>query len=133
MKISTVSSAATLALAIPAALSDFSIYASIIGGNGISVDTNGWQIYPRTIGAIGCNEALGWSWRKSNDVSGGKYGVRCKGSKRACAWSGPGEGIKELELNARQRSKDRDPHFSKSSLKPLISLMDLFMNSFPRP
>ncbi|KAM0709459.1 hypothetical protein Q7P35_003498 [Cladosporium inversicolor] len=112
MKSSTVSSAVILALAIPAALGDFSIYASIIGGNGISVNTNGWQIYPRIIGAIGCNGALGWSWRKSNDVSGGKYGVRCKGSKRSCAWSGSGEGIKELELNARQTSKGRDPHFT---------------------
>ena len=85
MKISTVSSAATLALGVPAALGDFSIYAAGIGGNGITGNTNGWQVYPRTVWAIGCNEALGWVWRKSNDVSGGKYGVRCKGSKQSCA------------------------------------------------
>jgi hypothetical protein len=82
---------------------------------------------------IGCDQSLGWIWRKSNDVSGGKYGVRCKGSKRSCARSGSGDGIKELELNARQRSKDKDPHFSKSSLKPLAPLVDRSMCSNSRP
>jgi hypothetical protein len=129
MKISTVSSAASLALAIPAALGDFSIYAASIGGNGISGNSIGWQVYPQTIWAIGCNNALEWVWRKSNDVSGGKYGVRCKGNKGSCAPSGSGEGIKELEVNAKQTSKDKDPHFSKSPLKLSVDLMC----SFSRP
>lgn len=132
MKISTVSTAASLALAIPAALGDFSIYAASIGGNGIAGNSIGWQVYPQTIWATGCNNTLGWVWRKSNDVSGGKYGVRCKGNKGACAPSGSGEGIKELELNARQTSKDKDPHFSKSSLKPLKTLIVGSMYSFSK-
>lgn len=109
---------ATLALVIPTVLGDFSIYAASIGGNGISGNSNGWQIYPKTSGPIGCDNALGWVWRKSNDVSGGKYGVRCKGSKNSCNRSTSGEGIKELELNVRQTNKDKDPHFSESSSRP---------------
>lgn len=115
---SAVSSMAALALVIPTVLGDFSIYAASIGGNGISGNSNGWQVYPKTSGAIGCDNALGWVWRKSNDVSGGKYGVRCKGSKSSCYRSTSGEGIKELELNARQTGKDKDPHFSESPSRP---------------
>lgn len=128
MKYSTLSSTAALALAIPTAFGDFSIYAASIGGNGISGNSIGWQVYPRTILAIGCDDALGWIWRKSNDVSGGKYGVRCKGSKDSCTRSGSGEGIKVLELNARQTSKDKDPHFSEYYSKSRYhSLLHLFI------
>ena len=128
MKYSTLSSTAALALAIPTVFGDFSIYAASIGGNGISGNSIGWQVYPRTILAIGCDDALGWIWRKSNDVSGGKYGVRCKGSKDSCTRSGSGEGIKVLELNARQTSKDKDPHFSEYYSKSRYhSLLHLFI------
>jgi hypothetical protein len=125
MKISTTFSAATLALAIPAALGDFSIYASSIGGNGLSGDTNGWQVYPRTVFAISCDNALGWVWLRSRDVSGLKPGVRCRGDKPSCTQSGSGEGIKELEFNTKWASKDNFPHLSKVpsrlSYSPLIN------------
>ncbi|GAB7334194.1 hypothetical protein MBLNU13_g06254t1 [Cladosporium sp. NU13] len=117
MKASTIFRAAGLAMIVPTVLGDFSIYASSIGGNGISGNTIGWQVYPKTIGVIGCNDALSWIWRKSNDVSGGKSGVRCKGSKSSCTRATSGEGINELELNARQTSKDNDPHFSKAPFR----------------
>lgn len=117
MKFSTLTSTAALTLAIPTVLGDFSMYASSVGGNGISGNSMGWQVYSKTSGPIGCNDALGWVWRKSNDVSGGKYGVRCKGSKDACTRATSGEGIKELELNARRTSKDENPHFSKAPFR----------------
>jgi hypothetical protein len=113
MKISTISSAATLALAIPAALGDFSIYAQSISGNGIGGDTNGWQVYPRTIFAVSCDNALGWVWLKSRDVSGLKPGFRCKGSKSSCTQTGSGDGIKELEINTKWTKTDGFPHLSK--------------------
>ena len=122
-----------MALVIPAVPGDFSIYAAGIGGNGISGNSNGWQVYPKTNGAISCDEALEWIWRKSNDVSGGKYGVRCKGDSHSCAQSGSGSGIKELELNARQTRKDKDPHFSKSLPEPLMLLIDQSSYLFSRP
>lgn len=125
MKISTISSAVTLALVIPAALGDFSIYRARIGGNGITGDTNGWQIYPRTIFATSCDNAIGWVWLRSSDVSGLKPGVRCKGSKYSCDVLEPGDGIKELEINTKWTSKDGFPHISKGSSRlsdsPLIN------------
>ena len=104
-----------LALLSPAVLADFSLYTAGIGGNGISGNSNGWQVYPVTDGAIGCNQALDWIWRASKDVSGGKYGVRCSGEEHACDRSESGDQIAELEFNTRQSGKDTSrPHFSKS-------------------
>lgn len=104
-----------LALLSPAVLADFSLYAAGIGGNGISGNSKGWQVYPITDGAIECDQALDWIWRASKDVSGGKYGVRCVGDGHACDRSGSGGQIAELEFNTMQSGKDTSrPHFSKS-------------------
>lgn len=95
-------------------LADFSIYAAGIGGNGISGNADGWQVYPVTSGVIKCDQALEWIWRSSKDASGDKYGVRCDGEDSACVRGGPGKGIKELEFNTRQSGKDSGrSHFSK--------------------
>lgn len=124
MRLSTASSATVLAMIVPNALCDFSLYAAGVGGNGISGNSNGWQVYPKTNGVIKCSDALEWIWGDSDDVSGGKYGVRCDGADHSCARSASGKGIEELEINARQSSKDTDPHFSKSLPKSSVSLID---------
>lgn len=110
-------SAATLALFAQTVLGDFSIYAAGIGGNGISGNANGWQIYDKTNGVIKCDQAKDWIWQSSKDVSGGKYGVRCSGDGDSCNRSGSGNGIKQLEVNTRLNGGDKNRvHLSKSRL-----------------
>ncbi|KAI1406282.1 hypothetical protein F4819DRAFT_441119 [Hypoxylon fuscum] len=75
---------------------NFDVYAEGIGGNGISGNTWGYQVYDSE---PDCDNIIDWIWRQSGDVSGGKYGVRCKGSDDACAASGDPSGIEEMEFN----------------------------------
>ncbi|KAF2149361.1 hypothetical protein K461DRAFT_270964 [Myriangium duriaei CBS 260.36] len=85
-----------LVAVLPATNADFTLYAEGIGGNGISGNAWGYQVYD---GKAECDHIIDWIWRTSSDVSGGKYGVRCKGDGDSCASSGDPAGIKELEMN----------------------------------
>lgn len=85
---------------------NFDVYAEGIGGNGISGNTWGYQVYDSE---PDCDNIIDWIWRQSGDVSGGKYGVRCKGSDDACAASGDPSGIEEMEFNF----NSDDHHWSK--------------------
>ncbi|KAI0178758.1 hypothetical protein GGR52DRAFT_533317 [Hypoxylon sp. FL1284] len=85
-----------LAALLQVAHANFDVYAEGIGGNGISGNSWGYQVYdvpPE------CGDVNNWIWRKSDDVSGGKYGVRCKGTGDGCDASGDPAGIQELEMN----------------------------------
>lgn len=112
MKSTSVKTLASLAILTPAILADFTIYISGIGGNGISGNTDGWQVYPTTEGVLPCDDPLEWIWRDSDDVGGLKYGVRCDGDGSSCSRSGSGDGISELEFKTRQYGDDTSPHFS---------------------
>ncbi|KAH6616872.1 hypothetical protein C7974DRAFT_402577 [Boeremia exigua] len=71
----------------------FSLYQIGLGASGIGANTEGFQVYPDE---ANCDNALDWLWRKSSDVSGGKYGVRCEGS--GC-WRGETGEITSVEFN----------------------------------
>jgi hypothetical protein len=60
---------------------DFDIYRVGIGGNGISGNGEGWQVYAD---GANCDNALDWYFRDTKDASG--YGVRCEGD--GCSRSG---------------------------------------------
>jgi hypothetical protein len=91
-------STTTVALAalLQAANANFDVYAAGIGGNGISGNAWGYQVYDNP---PSCDNIIDWIWRSSSDVSGGKYGVRCKGSGDGCDPSGDPSGIEEMEFN----------------------------------
>lgn len=110
-------SATTVALAalLRAADANFDVYAAGVGGNGISGNSWGYQVYD---GAVNCDDSLDWIWRASDDVSGGKYGVRCKGPDGSCASSGDPAGLEEMEFNF----NSDDYHWSKS-LITIIALV----------
>ncbi|CAI6342542.1 unnamed protein product [Periconia digitata] len=111
--ISNTVSTVILALITPTVLGNFAIYNSGIGGDGISENVDGWQIYELKDGVPACDDALDWIWRDSDDVSGLKYGVRCSGDGDSCNRSGSGDKIKELEINARQYKGDSNRlHFT---------------------
>lgn len=98
-----------LAGLMQATLADFNIYRVGLGGTGISGNAEGWQVY---MGDANCDNAIDWIWRDSDDVSGGKYGVRCDGEDNACgrAEDDDPSNIDILEMNF--NSDDR--HWSKS-------------------
>ncbi|MBE3048616.1 hypothetical protein IMZ48_40170 [Candidatus Bathyarchaeota archaeon] len=102
-------SATTVALAalLQAADADFNIYRAGVGGNGISGNAWGYQVYE---GEANCDNNKEWIWRSSKDVSGDKYGVRCKGGGDSCDPSGDPAGIEEMEFNF----ASDDHHWSKS-------------------
>jgi hypothetical protein len=75
MKYAAVTTIALAAL-LQAANANFDLYRVGIGGDGISGNAEGWHVYE---GEPSCDQALDWIWRDSEDVSGGKYGVRCEG------------------------------------------------------
>lgn len=98
---------------------DFSIYAQDIGSSGISGAGRGWQVYPAGDKVL-CKDTKEWIFATSDDVSGGKYGVRCaendNGQGKACGvYDGANSrNIQELEFNARQASSETNKaHFSK--------------------
>jgi hypothetical protein len=76
----------SLAALLTAVHADFEIYQVGIGGNGITGNAEGWQVYQDE---ANCDTVLEWIWRDSDDVSGGKYGVRCEGDgcERGWEWS----------------------------------------------
>lgn len=61
-----------------------------IGGNGITDNVWGFQVYDSP---PACHDVIEWIWEVSKDVSGEKYGVRCKGPADDCATSGDPSGI----------------------------------------
>lgn len=85
------------------ACANFDLYTAGIGGNGISGNTWGYQVYN---GEPDCDDARDWLWKTGDDVSG--YGVRCKGS--GCSKSGSDDvaNVELYEMNFRD-----DLHFSK--------------------
>lgn len=107
MKFATASSLA-LATFLQAAKADFYLYAAGIGGNGIAGNAWGYQVYGGD--TVDCDNVIDWIWRSSDDVSGGKYGVRCKGPDDSCDSSGDPTGLEELEMNF----NSDDFHWSKS-------------------
>ncbi|KAI2616284.1 hypothetical protein GGR54DRAFT_610259 [Hypoxylon sp. NC1633] len=91
-------SATTVALAalLQVTRANFDVYAEGIGGTGIAGNAWGYQVYDSE---PDCDNIVDWIWRSSGDVSGGKYGVRCKASNDGCVASGDPTGIEEMELN----------------------------------
>lgn len=85
---------------------DFDIYWSKVGGNGISPNMDSWNIVDSDADCDALGDAT--MWRGSDDVSGDKWGVRCKGK---CATDADPEDIKEIELNLNYD----DHHWSKSN------------------
>jgi hypothetical protein len=102
MKLLTAAAATSLATLLPAVTADFVLYAQDIGGNGIIEGAQGWQAYPDV---ADCDSVRDWIWRTSDDVSGGKYGVRCKGS---CKYGNEAPDMEEVEMNF----NNDDLHFS---------------------
>jgi hypothetical protein len=102
----------TTVLALPALLkvaqANFHVYRAGLG-DGIGGATWGWQLYQHR---ATCDNNLDWIIKNSNDVSGSKQGIRCKGEGSACDASGDGSGIDELEINV------GDLHFSEYSTRP---------------
>ncbi|KAF2868136.1 hypothetical protein BDV95DRAFT_158257 [Massariosphaeria phaeospora] len=68
--------AVVLTALLQAVNADFNLYRVGIGGDGITGNSEGWQVYQDN---AGCDNELDWIWRESDDVSGGQYGVRCEG------------------------------------------------------
>jgi hypothetical protein len=103
MKFLTAATATTLVTLLPAVKADFVLFAQGIGGGGIIDNAWGWQAYSSS--EPSCDDVHSWIWRKKDDVSGGKYGVRCKGS---CGSSSDPAGFEEVEMNF----NSDDLHFS---------------------
>jgi hypothetical protein len=57
---------------------DFDLYRIGMSTGGIGDNAEGWQVYPDS---WTCDDAIDWIWRDDDDVSGGRYGVRCSGGK----------------------------------------------------
>ncbi|KAI8951219.1 hypothetical protein F4801DRAFT_546080 [Xylaria longipes] len=88
--------AIALAAMLQVANANFDVYNQGIGGNGISGNTWGWQVYTSD---PSCDDVHAWIWRDSSDVSGGKYGVRCKGDGCAAENDADPSDINEIEFN----------------------------------
>jgi hypothetical protein len=95
MKVAAISITALAAL-LQTVAADFDIYRVGIGGNGISGNVEGWQVYQD---GANCDNKLDWLWSDTKDASG--YGVRCEGG--GCARSGDVDAadITVLEMNFR--------------------------------
>lgn len=78
---------------------DFELYRVGSGGSGITMGAEGWHVYQNEV--INCNSVRDWLWRKSDDVSGGKYGVLCKGSGCGRSAGDRSDQIDRLEMNFR--------------------------------
>lgn len=99
----TVIAVATLLQAVDA---NFDVYRVGIGGNGITGNSEGWQVYEAE---ANCDNKLDWLWRVSDDVSGGKYGLRCVGTPGGCGRDDSNADIEILEMNF------NGEHFSKEN------------------
>ena len=107
---------ATLLALTPIAIADFSLYRVGVGGDGITANQEGWQVYANTPDDIRCKkvrERLNWGLLP--DVSSKKTGVRCKTKKGTCTRINGGGEILEMELNEPRMEGGRY-HFSKSNL-----------------
>lgn len=104
-----------LAALLQAADADFDVYATGLGGDGITDNVWGYQVFD---GAADCEKHLDWIWRSGDDVSGGKYGVRCKGQGASCDPSSTDDpaGIEEMEFNF----NSDDYHWSKSLITIIV-------------
>jgi hypothetical protein len=117
MKFVTAATATALATLLPAVNADFVLFSQGVGGNGITGNSWGWQAYSSS--EPSCDEGHDWIWRKKDDVSGRKYGVRCKGS---CGGSSDPAEFEEVEMNF----NSDDLHFSTRCI-PSLSFHELTM------
>lgn len=85
-----------LTLLLHTADANFDVYMSGIGGDGITANVWAFQVYDSP---PACHDVIDWIWQATGDVSGDKYGVRCKGSDAGCSSSGDPSDIEELEMN----------------------------------
>lgn len=85
--------AATAAL-LSAVTADFEIYRVGIGGNGITANVEGWQVYQDE---ANCDTVLDWIWPDTEDASG--RGVRCEGDGCGRADDDDPANIEVLEMN----------------------------------
>lgn len=94
--------AGTLAIALTALLqavqADFEVYRVADSCSGLCGNAEGWQVYATE---ANCDNDLDWLWTDSDDVSGGKYGVRCKDDDDGCGRSDDSDSanIEALEMN----------------------------------
>jgi hypothetical protein len=105
----TATTTIALATLLQAVHANFDLYRVGVGGNGITGNGEGWQVYEEQ---ASCDGALDWYWVDSGDVSGGKYGVRCNGNG-GCARSGEADSsdIDVVEMNFNRE----EHHLSKYS------------------
>ena len=86
--------AATASL-LSAVTADFEIYRVGIGGNGITENVEGWQVYQDE---ANCDTVLDWIWPDTDDASG--RGVRCEGDGGCGRSEGSASSeIEVLEMN----------------------------------
>ncbi|KAF4993565.1 hypothetical protein FGRMN_6425 [Fusarium graminum] len=93
----TVLATALLATLLPPAQADFDIFMIERKGSGNPGEKR-WQIWDRARPNTCTSVFDRYSFRDSQDVSGRKMGVRCKG---ACGYLGPTRDIEQLEMNFR--------------------------------
>jgi hypothetical protein len=101
-------SIATLWIAVSA---DFELYRVDLGGDGITGNVKGWQVYQDEANR---HTALNWLWRTSDDVSGGKFGVRCQGDGCYNGWTYTDSDPADIEL-AEMNFNHHEHHWSKST------------------
>lgn len=89
-------SATTVALAglLKAANANFDVYRGGISDNYGFPNDDAWMFYNNP---PDCDHVKDWIWRGEDDVSGKKYGVRCKG--KDCGPSAGEDDIQLLEFN----------------------------------
>ena len=85
--------AATASL-LSAVTADFEIYRVGIGGNGITENVEGWQVYQDE---ANCDTVLDWIWPDTDDASG--RGVRCEGDGCGRSDDDDPANIEILEMN----------------------------------
>lgn len=120
MKITT-TAIISLAAFLSTVKADFELYQVGLGGNGISANVEGWQVYQNE---ANCDTALNWIWRDSKDVSGNKFGVRCEGD--GCTRGGVNGDKDPANIDVTEMNFNRgDFHWSKLTFPqphPVLSL-----------
>lgn len=100
--------AIALATLLPAIKANFDVYRVGVSCSGICGNAEGWQVYEAE---ANCDNDLDWIWRDSDDVSGGKYGVRCEGDGCRRSPDVSTNDIETLEMNF----NSDEYHWSKST------------------
>ncbi|OAG12332.1 uncharacterized protein CC84DRAFT_112811 [Paraphaeosphaeria sporulosa] len=97
-------SAVTIAVAtlLHSVNANFDLYRVGLGGTGVSGNGEGWQAYEAE---ANCDNKLDWYWVDSEDVSGGKYGVRCEGDGCGRSQDDDDKSLDVIEMNF-----NRDEH-----------------------